>query len=51
MSAYRTDFDETKYMSFRLSNNELLEKYSQIWERLSKSIKKGFDCISFDKNV
>ena len=28
MSAYRTDFDETKYMSFRLSNNELLEKYS-----------------------
>ena len=42
-SAYRRDFDETKYMSFLIKDNELLEKYSQIWDKISKVIKKGFN--------
>ena len=28
MSAYRKDFDETKYMSFLIKGDELLEKYN-----------------------
>ena len=33
MSAYRRDFDETKYMSFLIKDDELLEKYNEIWEK------------------
>ena len=43
MSAYRKDFDETKYMSFLLKHEELLEKYNEIWDKDSNSMKKGFD--------
>ena len=43
MSAYRKEFDETKYMSFLTKDDELLEKYNEIWEKVSKSIKKEFD--------
>ena len=28
MSAYSRDFDETKYMSFLIKDDELLEKYN-----------------------
>ena len=31
MSAYRRDFNETKYMSFLIKDDELLEKYNEIW--------------------
>ena len=31
MRAYRRDFDETKYVFF-IKDNELLEKYNEIWE-------------------
>ena len=31
ISAYRRDFDETKYMSFLIKNDELLDKYNDIW--------------------
>ena len=43
MSAYRRDFDETKYMSFLIKDGELLEKYNEIWEKVKNSIKKEFD--------
>ena len=43
MSAYRKDFDETKYMSFLLKHEELLEKYNEIWDKDSNSMKKGSD--------
>ena len=43
MSAYRRDLDETKYMSFLVKDNQLLEKYNDIWEKVSASIKKEFD--------
>ena len=33
MNAYRKDFDETKYMFFFRKDDELLEKYNEIWEK------------------
>ena len=43
VSAYRSDFDETKYKSFLIKDDELLEKYNEIWGRVTNSIKKEFD--------
>ena len=43
ISAYRRDFDETKCKSFLIKDDELLEKYNEIWEKVSNSIKRGFD--------
>ena len=43
MSAYRRDFDETKYMPFLIKDDELLEKYNEIWEKVKNSIKKELD--------
>ena len=43
MCAYRKDFDETKYMSFLIKDDELLEKYNEIWEKVKNIIKKEFD--------
>ena len=43
MSAYRRVFDETKYMSFLIKDDELLEKYNETCEKVENSIKKGFD--------
>ena len=41
MSAYRRDFDETKYISLLKKDGELLEKYDGIWEMVQNSIKKN----------
>ena len=41
MSAYRRDFDETKYMYYYI--DELLEKCNEIREKVKNSIKKEFD--------
>ena len=43
MSVYRRHFDETKYMSFLINDDELLEKYNNIWEKIKNDIKKEFD--------
>ena len=43
MSVYRRHFDETKYMSFLINDDELLEKYNNIWEKVKNDIKKEFD--------
>ena len=43
MSSYRSDFDETKYISFLIKDNKLLEKYHEIWDKVSKVIKKRCD--------
>ena len=43
MSAYRSNFDETKYMSFLIKDDELLEKYNKIWDKVSNTVKKRFD--------
>ena len=39
MSPYRKDLDETKYLSFLIKDDELLEKYNEIWEKVKKSLK------------
>ena len=43
MSAYIRDFEETKYISFSIKNEELLEKYNEIWDKISNTIKKGLN--------
>ena len=43
MSAHRRHFDETKYISILIKDDELLEKYNEIWENVQNSIKKEFD--------
>ena len=41
MTACRRNFDETKYMGFFLiKDNEMPEKYNEIWGKVSKDIKK-----------
>ena len=43
MIAYRREFDKTKYNSFLINDNELLEKYNEICEKVKNIIKKEFD--------
>ena len=43
MSAYRKDFDETKFMSFLTKDDKLLEKYKKIWKKVKNTIDKEFD--------
>ena len=40
---HKEDFDETKYISFLIKDVELLEKSSEIWEKVKNSLKKEFD--------
>ena len=42
MSVYRRDFNETKYIVL-IKDDELLEKYNEIWEKVKNNIKKDFD--------
>ena len=51
MSAYRKRFDETKYMSFLIKDNKLLEKYSEIWDKVNNIIKKGFEIQSYEGKI
>ena len=41
MSAYRRDFEEIKYMSFLIKDDELLGKYNEIWEILKIASKRN----------
>ena len=41
MSACRRNFHETNYMSFLITDNEVLEKYYEIWEKLELVSKKN----------
>ena len=44
-SAYVKSYDgETKQMYFFIGNDELLETYYDIWNKVSSSIKKELDC-------
>ena len=43
MTEYRKDFDETKYISFLIKDNDLLEKYDEIWKKVSNTIKRESD--------
>ena len=37
------NFDKTKSMSFLIKGEKLLEKYNEIWKKVSKIIKKEID--------
>ena len=39
-SGYRKNFYETKYMSFLIKVDELLEKYNEVWEKVKNIIQK-----------
>ena len=43
MNAHIKDFDETKFMTFLIKDDELLEMYNKIWEKVKDSLKKEFD--------
>ena len=43
MTAYRKDFDETKYIYFLIKDDELLEKCNKIREKVKNSLKGEFD--------
>ena len=45
MSGYVEISDETKYMSFLIKNNKLLEKYNEICDKVSNIIKRKKDLI------
>ena len=40
MTAYRKDSDETKYASYLVKDDELLEKNNEIWEKVKITSKK-----------
>ena len=40
MSAYRKDFDETKYVYLLIKDDKSLEKHNEIWEKVKNSLKK-----------
>ena len=44
ISSYVKNYDEqTKWMYFLIEDDDLLEKYNTIWDKVSADIKKGFD--------
>ena len=43
MTAYRKDFDKTKYVSLLIKDDRLLEKYNEIWDKVSYAIGKELD--------
>ena len=43
MNAYRKDSDETKYISFLIKDDELLEKFNEIWDKISYASGKEID--------
>ena len=43
LSGYRKDFHETKYMSFFIKDDQLLEKHNEICEKVKNSLKKEFN--------
>ena len=44
-SAYVRRYDgQTKWMYFLIEDNDLLEEYNTIWDKVSADIRKEFDC-------
>ena len=51
MNAYRRDLDETKYISFLIKDDELLEKYNKIWEKLKTLSKRIWQWTSIQWKI
>ena len=50
-SAFRRDFDETKYTSLLIKDDELFEKYNQIREKVENSLKKEFQWATIQYKI
>ena len=50
MIAYRKYFNETKYISFLIKDNESLEKYNETWEKVKYSLKKDLILNQYTRN-
>ena len=46
MNAYRKDFDETRYMSLLIKDDEFLKRYHKIWKKVKNTNNKEFDSVS-----
>ena len=44
-------FDETKYMSLSIKDDELLKKHNEIWDKIIKSIQIGFSSKQWIKRI
>ena len=53
MTGYVRYFDSSKTMSFKVNNNKLLKKYTEIWGKIRGLIGKNFDSepVWVDKNI
>ena len=52
MTAYRKYFDETKFMSLLIKDDELIEKYNEILEKVTDGLKKELDSEPvYNKNI
>ena len=49
MNAYRKDFDKTKCMSFLIKDENLLEKYNEIWKKSTILSKKNLTVNLYKK--
>ena len=41
--AYRQDFNENKYITFLIKDDQFLEKRNKIWDKFGNTIKREFD--------
>ena len=49
MHTYVKSYDgQTKWMFFLIENDECLEKYNSVWDKVSAAIKKEFDSKPFN---
>ena len=48
MGPYRRDLDKTKYMFILIKDDELLEKYNEIWEKIKNSVDSADSINSID---
>ena len=46
MNAYRKGFDETRYMSLLIKDDEFLKRYHKIWKKVKNTNNKEFDSVS-----
>ena len=50
ISVYKRDFDETKYISFLIKDDEILEKNNEIWKKVKNSIRKNLIVNQYTMN-
>ena len=41
--AYRHNFNETKYITFLIKDDQFLEKHNKIWDKFGNTVKREFD--------